>query len=226
MTIAGIAVDRRGAGDQAVRRRALDQLLARAPALLRGEHQRSVLDEGCPGRRGRPSSRERSGGLGHAVSRPRPGGRRRASGRGGSDRVEVVPRLLAGAGRRSVGRGAGRARVAGDEDREQLAVVDGVADRDLEAANDAVDLGRDLVLHLHRLEHDERLAGADQLIGSPRDRDHGARERGVQREVGHARRTLRDDVAHCREDLLGRGVVAGVGRHVRPGDVAVGLDDQ
>ena len=36
--------------------------------------------------------------------------------------------------------------------------------------------------------------------------------------------TLRDDVAHRREDLLGRGVVAGVGRHVRPGDVAVGPD--
>ena len=39
------AVDRGGAGDEPIGRRALDQLLLWAPALLGGEDQRSVLDE-------------------------------------------------------------------------------------------------------------------------------------------------------------------------------------
>ena len=118
------------------------------------------------------------------------------------------------------------ARVSGREDRQHLALVDGVANRDLEAADDAVDLGRDLVLHLHRFEHNERLAGADRIVRPAGDRDHRARERGVQREVGHARRTLRDDGAEGGEDLLGRGIVAGVVRHVRPRDLAVGPNHQ
>src|SRR6202000_3430412 len=40
-----LAADRADAPDQAVGRRALDQLLAGAPLLLSGEHERAVLDE-------------------------------------------------------------------------------------------------------------------------------------------------------------------------------------
>ena len=46
------------------------------------------------------------------------------------------------------------------------------------------DLGEHLVLHLHRLEHDQRRAGADVLVGRVRDRDDDAGERGGHGELG------------------------------------------
>src|SRR5437763_1042342 len=39
-------------------------------------------------------------------------------------------------------------------------------------------------------------------------------------------RTLRDRRPNRRQDLLGSGGVTGIGRHVRPGDVAIRGDDQ
>ena len=99
-----------------------------------------------------------------------------------ADRVEVGARGVE-VGRALLAAGGVRARLAGREVREHLALVDGVADRDLDAAEDAVGVGDDLVLHLHRLEHDERGAGAHGLVGLVRDGDHGARERGGDGDV-------------------------------------------
>jgi len=66
---------------------------------------------------------------------------------------------------------------------QQLALADGVPDGHGELAHDPVDVGQDLVLHLHRLEHDEPLAGDHVVIAAAVRRDHRARKRGVQREV-------------------------------------------
>ena len=105
---------------------------------------------------------ERSGGLvGVAAAR----GARRAGGPGcrvsSPDPSAVRPSALPPVGSRSVRCAtpaeAGRASADDDED---VAGADGVAGGGADLLHRAVDLGGDVVLHLHRLEHEQRLAGA------------------------------------------------------------------
>ena len=76
-----------------------------------------------------------------------------------------------------------RGLLPGGQHREELTLLDGVADRDLEAADDAARAGSDFVLHLHRLEHDERFAGGYRIVAITPDRDDGAGEGGVKRDA-------------------------------------------
>ena len=131
MTIAGDAVDRRGTGDQAVGRRALDQLLARAPALLGGEHQRSVLDEAAGVDEVVEVLARGAAALLVGAWQRRPGGRRRGSGRGGVvTAAEVVAAVLVGGG---LGWWRSRSAFAspGTRTASSWPSVDGVADRDV-----------------------------------------------------------------------------------------------
>jgi len=68
------------------------------------------------------------------------------------------------------------------EHREPLPLLDRIADHDLHSLEDAVGLGEDLVLHLHRLEHHEWLAGGYRSVALMPDGDDGAGER---RQDGH-----------------------------------------
>ena len=79
----GAAVDRADAADQAVGRRAGDQVVERPAAALGGDHQRAVLDERARRRRGRRRSRGRCGGRGRAAWRRPRRGRRRGRSRAG-----------------------------------------------------------------------------------------------------------------------------------------------
>ena len=102
------AVDLADARDEPVGGRARDQLLARAPALLRGEQQRPVLDEACPRRR-------RSARFSRAVRRPRSRRRATASGRAASSPIAWRSRTASQVGaearsREAVGGGARRRR--------------------------------------------------------------------------------------------------------------------
>ena len=62
-----------------------------------------------------------------------------------------------------------------------------LSDRHRQLADDAVDFGEHLVLHLHRLEHDQRAASADAFLAHVRDRDdhpaNGAGTRVLWREA-------------------------------------------
>ena len=159
----------------------VDQLVTRPASLLGGEHQRPIFGE----RSGVDEisevlARGAVAGLMAAGDGVGPGGVERHC-VAGDDRVEVLP----------LGRFAGcvDALVAGRravavEHREQLSLVDRVADRDLDAEERAADVRDHLVLHLHRLEHDHRRAGEDRLLGPVGDRDHGPRERCL--ELVHA----------------------------------------
>jgi hypothetical protein len=57
----------------------------------------------------------------------------------------------------------GRTGVNGREHQQQLVLLNRVADRDRKLTHDAGNRGHDLVLHLHRLEHYQRRAGAHRL---------------------------------------------------------------
>ena len=178
-----MAVDVADAADEAVGRRARDQLLARAAALLGGEDQRLVLDE-----------RAVVDEVGEILARRAPP--LFAAARDGVRARRVEPQRVALANGGEVGtfgfevdgrRLARRCDLLGAsvEHREHLALGDRLADRHLDAAHDAVAVGNDLVLHLHRLEQHQHDARADRLVGPVGDRDHGARERGGDDGVGH-----------------------------------------
>ena len=81
-----------------------------------------------------------------------------------ADRMALSHRLQVGpppAGWRCGAVPCPRGLAAGLQHRQQLTLLDSVADGDREAAQHAVDLGEDLVLHLHRLEHHQRRARSD-----------------------------------------------------------------
>ena len=59
---------------------------------------------------------------------------------------------------------------------KQLTRLHFLADRHRQRADHAVDLGEHLVLHLHRLEHDQRAARADAVLARVRDSDDHTRE--------------------------------------------------
>ena len=132
------AVDVADAADEPVGGRARDQLLARAPPLLGGEQQRAVLDEACPRRRS-------SARFSRAVRRPRSWRRATASGRGRVEadlvalahRAQVGALAAAGSRLRRAPRPAARRR-RGSSVSQQLALLDGVADRHRQLADDAV----------------------------------------------------------------------------------------
>jgi len=66
---------------------------------------------------------------------------------------------------------------SGAEDDEELAALDGVAGADVDRLDGALGFGADLVLHLHRLEDEQRLSGCDAGAGGHGDADHLARDR-------------------------------------------------
>jgi hypothetical protein len=80
-----------------------------------------------------------------------------------SDRRGIEP--LGVAARAGAVESACRRCLADEEHGEDLALVDGVADGDLDAPHDAIGFGDHLVLHLHRLEHDHCGSGAHRLAG-------------------------------------------------------------
>lgn len=80
--------------------------------------------------------------------------------------------------------------LAGLEGREQLALVDAVADRDRKRCERAARERGHLMLHLHRLEHDHDFARGDALARRPRKLHDEARKRREDlnvRAVRHAR---------------------------------------
>ena len=188
-----LTVDVADARDQAVGGGAGDELVLGPAALLGGVDQRPVLDERAGvdevsevlARRALPALVAPGDRVGPRAVEP--------DGVALADRGEIV------ADRVEVdGLGAllgGRGRLAGGQHGEELALVDRVAHGDLDAPHDAVGLGDDLVLHLHRLEHDDRRAGADRLGRLVGDRDHGAGEGGRDGDLGRGRH--RGIIAHA-----------------------------
>ncbi len=83
----------------------------------------------------------------------------------------------------------GRESSPGADPGEQLSLLDRVADLHVDALDDTAGVGEHLVLHLHRLEHEQRRPGADLLVDPTRDRHDDARERRRDRDlsVGCAR---------------------------------------
>ena len=159
-----------------------------------------VLARGAPAQLVAPGDRLGAGG----VERRSRGVRARPRGRRGNRR------------RRPLWPPAGRpARVAATlapSSAEHLALLDGVADRHLDAVEHAGRLGEHLVLHLHRLEHDQRCARHDACAGRVRDRHDDARERGLDRRlrgrVGRfVRRRHRRIIAQRQRRALGSRLV-------------------
>ena len=105
-----------------------------------------------------------------------------------ADRSKVVAGSVAGIPLVRRRRGVGCPVVI--EHGEQLTLVDRLADRHRNAADGSADVRHHLVLHLHRLEHDQRGPGEHRLVGPVGDRDHGPRKR--RRQLGVARHA-RDD---------------------------------
>jgi hypothetical protein len=168
------ALDLADPGHQTVGWSACDQLLARAPPLLRGEQQRAVLDE-----------RARVHEVVEVLARRPPAELVASRHRLRAPGVEANGMALVH--RPEVGALAARLRLGGLarpltlggarlEHEQQLALLDRVADGHRDAPDHAVGLCEHLMLHLHRLEDDERRAGANPLVGSVRDRDHDAGE--------------------------------------------------
>jgi hypothetical protein len=79
-----------------------------------------------------------------------------------------------------------RGRVARREYRETLARLDRVADRHVHVLHRAVDLGHDLVLHLHGLQDDQRLTRRHRIVGIVPDGNDGGGKGRQDRQVGHA----------------------------------------
>ncbi len=154
--------------------RRISSSLSRRPswaAKISGPYSTNV-----PGRRGRPGSPGPCGGSAPALCHGLGPGFVEAESVAVEDGLEVRARLVGG---RLVGVGGGAGRGAVHVDHGQkLALLDGLADLDLDPPDDAGAVGQDLVLHLHRLEDDQRLAGADWLLGLVGDGDHRAGERG------------------------------------------------
>ena len=174
------AVHRADAGDHAVGGRLVDQVLERAPAPLRRDHQPAVLDEGAGVAevehvlargallRGAPSRDRfrprRVGGLGapaqHLVEV-----------RAHAIEIDLVP---------------GRVVVLGDlaflDEEERVAFVERVALGDRDAAHHAAHGRRDLVLHLHRFHDHDRRAAPHRVALADQDADDGALERRPHRD--------------------------------------------
>jgi len=161
--------------DEAVRGRARDQLLARAPLLLGSEQQRPVLDEAA---------------LIQEVGQVLPGGpfARRVTALDGLLPCRVEPcrvtlehrlKVRARPGRRLCARllaGLGLALTDADV-HQRLALGHRVTRLHLHRADDALGVREHLVLHLHRLEHDQDLAFGDMLLADAGDLDDDAGER-------------------------------------------------
>ena len=174
-----MAVDAADAADQPVGRGGAGQVVDVAPAPLRGDRERAVLDE-RPGRRGRRRSRVR-------CAAPRAWRRDRI----GTRCVEAEPwRATTAARSARSGTGCRRRRPPG-----AWLVDRGGIDRDQDVASTHrgahhhgdVDhparlLGHHEVLHLHGLEHDEGLPGVHLVAGGHLDRGDGGLHR---RHHGH-----------------------------------------
>ena len=173
-----VAVDRADAADEPVGRRALDELLERAAAALRGDDERRVLDEGAvvdevgdvlargaaPGRRG--AARRRRAGGGRARRRGGRGPRRDRGARDRGRRRRDASPLPAAP--------TSRALSIGSSASPGMTVVPTPT---AIAVDHAGDVGGDDVLHLHRLEHDELLPGAHLVALADVDRDDRALHR-------------------------------------------------
>ena len=173
------AVDRRGAQDQAVGRGAGDEVVERAAAALRRDGQRAVLGEAArvgqvgdvlPGRSA-PGGVAPRGHLGPSLVQPDPVPLPHLRQVG----PDVVQRDVAGL-RLLGGVGPG----LGQHDQDVSGRHRG-AHRRGHLAHQARGLRPHLVLHLHRLDDQQLVAGGDRVAGRHRDRDHGPGQRRAHR---------------------------------------------
>ena len=103
----------------------------------------------------------------------------RSADRGPGPRARRRPRLADVAAAPRLG-GAGGVRPS-RQDGQQLTLAHRVADGDLEAPEHPVTLGDELMLHLHRLEHDDRRARGDGLARARAARETTVPAKGRQR---------------------------------------------
>ncbi len=162
-------VHRADAAHQPVGRRLLDQLLDGAPSSLRGDHQRTVLDE-APGiaevgdvlpRRALSGLAPALDGVGARSVEP--------SGVPALHRGEVGTHVIEIDLRRSLR--AAALHLGRFDERQRMALEDRVSGRHADAANDAVEGRGDDVLHLHRFHDEKRLAGAHGIPFASVDAD-------------------------------------------------------
>ncbi len=213
-----VAVDVADADDHAVSRSLFDQVLERAPAGLVGEDKGAVLDP-----RARVDQVHDVGAGGALALRGATGDGVRAVlivdvGAAVEDLLEVGADVVQVGGLFVFG--PGRANVRFFDKQQRVALVQRIADRDADAADNAAGRGPDLVLHLHRFHDHDGLAGAHGVAGLDLDRDDGALERRLDGDCAVGRRT------GCRGRRCGLGRARGwrgglaVGEH-REGVVGV-----
>ena len=177
---ARLAVDLADAADEAVGGRARDQLLARAPALLRGEQQRPVLDEaalvdevGEVLARGAPAALVAArDGVGRAASSPI-SWRSRTARRSARSPPAAQRRRCSSSDRRARPAPSAPGSSASSSWPSSTASPTATAS----SRTTPPRLGEHLVLHLHRLEHDERGARSDWLAAAARSATTTAGER-------------------------------------------------
>ena len=92
--------------------------------------------------------------------------------RGSDRRLRLARRFVAGGGDRPEGQ-------------QQIAFVDQLADLGRDRLHLRVDVGAQLVLHLHRLDNKQGLAGMDVLAGRDGELHDGRGHRGVHAVLGH-----------------------------------------
>ena len=105
----------------------------------------------------------------------------------------MLGEVRSGTGRGHLGVGAVGCRTldlrrAGGDAHQQVAGAHGVTLGDEDVGDGAVDVGVDHVLHLHRLEHHQRLVGADVVALVHLDRHDGALHGRRDRRVGRCHR--------------------------------------
>ena len=179
------AVDRRGAQDQPVGRGARDEVIQRAAAALRRDGQRAVLGEAARVGQvgdvlpGRPASGGVAplGHLGPSLVQPGPVPLPDL----GQIGPDVIQRDLAG---RLLLTGAGPGPGQHDQD---LSGRHRGAHRRGHLAHQAGGLCPHLVLHFHRLDDEQLVAGRHRVARRHRDRDHGSRQRRAHRVAAAGR---------------------------------------
>ncbi len=184
VTFEQITVDGADAPDHAVSGGALDELVEASPPPLSCDHQRSVLDE-----------RTLVDQVGDVLARRAPTDRAAAFDRLRASRVETdrMARLnlrQIGSNRRWIGRRGSRRGFAYDHtrchDEQRRPGRHRRAHDDQHLGNGAVARRLDGVMHLHRLDQHQLLAGHDGLAGRHVDGDDRALHRSVDTCVPHS----------------------------------------
>ena len=181
-----VAVDAADAGDHAVGRRVADQVVELAPAALRRERERAVLDEAAGvaeiGDVLARGAQAEGVALGDGVGPAGVGEQRLARAQleqvgAQGVRVGVAARVPSAVG----ADGGGRA-----QRRQHRSRLDDVADVVAQRFDHAVARRMDLVLHLHRLDDGDERAANDARADLDGQRDDAAGERGNDLDGRHA----------------------------------------